>query len=276
MIQVNEKIAKEIISKGESDTVEFKSRFVPDPILSRILTAFANSKGGILFIGIEDDSNIVGLSSKEQSAAMHRIDSLNESIFNRTLQFSSINIENKEIVYCAVDQAPEYIRPIATSSGTVFTRVGTSVQKTVIELKTPKIITTERKIKIFIAMSFGEEVEPALVDYFKALERAIKKISRNIEIIRIDLEEGDYEISQEIMNKIDHSDIVITDFTLNPNNVYFELGYARGKGKRIIQTARKDTMLAFDVRNWRTTFYVNATQLEEKIGPEIVKAIDEM
>ena len=98
MIQVNEKIEKEIISKGESDTVEFKSRLVPDPILSRILTAFANSKGGLLFVGIEDDGNIVGLSSEEQSAAMHRLHSLNESIFNRTLQFGY------KIVICAVSE----------------------------------------------------------------------------------------------------------------------------------------------------------------------------
>ena len=59
MIQVNDKIVKEIIRKGESDTVEFNSRLVSDHILSRILTAFANSKGGILLIGIEDDGNVL-------------------------------------------------------------------------------------------------------------------------------------------------------------------------------------------------------------------------
>lgn len=48
-----------------------------------------------------------------------------------------------------------------------------------------------------------------------------------------------------------------------PRNVYFELGYARGKGKVTIQLARRDTTLEFDVRNWRTSFYKNATELEE-------------
>jgi hypothetical protein len=50
----------------------------------------------------------------------------------------------------------------------------------------------------------------------------------------------------------------------------FEIGYARGKGLRIIQSARKGTELEFDIRNWRTLFYRNATELEEKLIPELL------
>ncbi len=78
------------------------------------------------------------------------------------------------------------------------------------------------------------------------------------------------------MNEIDNSDIVIADFTLSPANVYFELGYARGIRKRIIQTARKSTALEFDVRNWRTTFYRNANELEEKLVAELQTAYAEV
>jgi nucleoside 2-deoxyribosyltransferase len=85
-----------------------------------------------------------------------------------------------------------------------------------------------------------------------------------------------YEISQQIMNEIDQADIVISDFTLNARNVYFELGYARGKGCRIIQTARKGTILEFDIRNWRTLFYRNATELEERFIPEIKVAYEDI
>ena len=88
----------------------------------------------------------------------------------------------------------------------------------------------------------------------------------------MDLVEGDFEISQQIMEEIDAAQIGLADFTLSPNNVYFELGYARGKGKRIIQTARKDTGLEFDVRNWRTVFYRNATELQEKLVAEFRSA----
>jgi len=67
--------------------------------------------------------------------------------------------------------------------------------------------------------------------------------------------EGDYDIPERIMEEIDKAHIVLADFTLNPANVYFELGYARGKGKRVIQAARKNTVLEFDIRNQRTIFF---------------------
>jgi nucleoside 2-deoxyribosyltransferase len=88
----------------------------------------------------------------------------------------------------------------------------------------------------------------------------------------MDVVEGDYEISQQIMKEIDDATIVLADFTLNPANVYFEVGYARGKGKRIIQCARKGTALEFDTRNWRTIFYKNATELEKALLPALSEA----
>jgi hypothetical protein len=122
-------------------------------------------------------------------------------------------------------------------------------------------------------MSFRLEEEPALVDYSAAIKRAICATGLPLELVRIDLVDGDYEISQRIMDEIDRCEIVLADFTLSPPNVYFELGYARGrKTKQIIQTARKGTNLEFDVRNWRTEFYRNATELEEKLQPVLRNA----
>lgn len=48
-----------IIDKGEGINTEFKKSFNDDAIIS--LTAFANSKGGKLFIGISDTKQITGL-----------------------------------------------------------------------------------------------------------------------------------------------------------------------------------------------------------------------
>jgi hypothetical protein len=40
----------------------------------------------------------------------------------------------------------------------------------------------------------------------------------------------------------------------------------------VIQTARKDTRLEFDIRNWHTAFYRNATELEQKLEVAIKAA----
>lgn len=133
-------------------------------------------------------------------------------------------------------------------------------------------MTRTRSCVAFVAMSFRDEEEPALVDYFRAMERAAARTNLPITMRRIDLVEGDYEISQRLMDETDAAEIVIADFTLSSRNVYFELGYARGRHKRIIQTARKGENLEFDVRNWRTTFYRNATELEDRFVAELMAA----
>ncbi len=125
---------------------------------------------------------------------------------------------------------------------------------------------------VFVAMSFRIDEDPALVDYFEAMRRAAKKTQLPFALRRMDYVEGDFEISQRILAEIDLASIVIVDFTLSSRNVYFEAGYARGRGKRLIQTARKETTLEFDARGWRTIFYKNATELEASIAQSLVSA----
>ena len=50
---VNEIKIKELIRHGESATLEFKTNFNDEVIVS--LNAFANSKGGSVYIGVSDN-----------------------------------------------------------------------------------------------------------------------------------------------------------------------------------------------------------------------------
>lgn len=104
------------------------------------------------------------------------------------------------------------------------------------------------------------------------MRRAVDRTQLPLDLRRIDNIEGDFEISQRILTEIDGAKIVIADFTLSPRNVYYEAGYARGRGKRVVQTARKDTHLEFDTRGWRTIFYRNATELEDALVDALTSA----
>jgi predicted HTH transcriptional regulator len=268
----------EIISQGESDNVEFKTKLPPADLIAKILTAFANSQGGILIVGISDKGEIIGLSNNELMNTFIRLQHLTASLFSWPIETNSVNIDGKNIVYVIVDKAPPHLAPIMTAKGAIYTqRSGRLTRLESEEFVKSEIIDfkqTQAKEEYiaFVAMSFRDEEEPALVDYLRAMERAISASELSIKLTRMDLVEGDYEISQQLMDEIDRADIVITDFTLSPANVYFELGYARGRKKRIIQTARKGTLLEFDVRNWRTLFYRNATELEQKLIAELKAA----
>lgn len=269
-----------LIAGRESQYVEFKTKLPSDDIVARNMAAFANTDGGILILGVSDNGQLIGLLEEEVGIVMDRLTKIASSLLPRPIQVRAVDVRGKCLVFAVIEKTPDEFGLITTSRGELYQRkrdrivsadvreIGISVLGTGITLK--KVLKkVTRKVKVFVAMPFREEEEPALVDYFRAMERAVQSTKLPIEFVRIDLEEGDYEISQEIMDKIDECDIIISDFTLNARNVYFELGYARGRNKRIIQTTRKGTSLEFDIRNWRTIFYKNATELEEKLIPAL-------
>ena len=270
---------KQLISQGESDTVEFKTKLPPENSIAKVLTSFANSQGGILIIGVDDNGEITGLSDSEALLAAGRLSEVHSSLFTQPTRVGARQIDGKAVACIIVDKAPPHLTPVTTSTGEIYLRLNARIVKlseVIKESETPLKMavpaSTNEPCVIFVAMSFREEEEPSLVDYYRAIQRAVERVKLPITLVRMDLVEGDYEISQQLMDEIDKADVVIADFTLSPANVYFELGYARGRGKRIIQTARKNTPLEFDVRNWRTLFYRNATELEEKLISEVEKS----
>ncbi|WP_289022979.1 ATP-binding protein [Desulfobacter postgatei] len=265
-----------IIREGESATVEFKSKLPPADVIARVFAAFANTKGGILLVGVTDDGSVCGVQKNEIEPSIDRLQRITSSLLGYPVQISVIDIQGKPIIYAVVNAAPQHFGPILSSKGEFLKRNGSqiiAIPGSSIKGALRQFVETikeenKKELKIFVAMSFRDEEEPALEDYYRAMKRAVDNTKMPIVLRRMDLIDGDFEISQQIMKEIDSSDAMIADFTLTSRNVYFELGYARGKDIRVIQTARKGTSLEFDIRNWKTIFYRNATELEEKLIPE--------
>jgi hypothetical protein len=267
----------ELIRRGESEKAEFKASVPTEDIVARVLVAFANTHGGTLIIGVKDDSTIIGVPEDQIKPTVETLRRICSSLFRWSVPVGPVTIGDRRVVYAHVSACPPEYRPVTTPRGKAFMRKGEQISEFPVHKPAPKIaMQARRTIRLFVAMSFREAEEPALVDYWNAMQRAVTSTGLPIDLRRIDLVEGDYEISQEVMNEIDEADIVLADFTLNARNVYFELGYARSAKKRIIQTARKETALEFDVRNWRTLFYRNATGLESNLVGAIQAAYAEV
>lgn len=64
---------KKLVSRGESGTLEFKRKATYPEKIVREMIAFANTKGGVLLLGIGDDKTIPGLKYPEdESLVVHK------------------------------------------------------------------------------------------------------------------------------------------------------------------------------------------------------------
>jgi hypothetical protein len=119
---------------------------------------------------------------------------------------------------------------------------------------TPAAATTLLAIPIdpkfvFVIMSFDKRLDPV----YQSFRMAASAVGLNAQ--RVSDQLGDYRITDRIIENIHKACLLITDLSLERPNVYFELGYARGLGKTVIETALEGTNLHFDVKDWTCIFY---------------------
>ena len=55
----------ELIEGGENSKVEFKRKFSESEKIAKEMIAFANSKGGRILFGVDDDKTVVGVESEK-------------------------------------------------------------------------------------------------------------------------------------------------------------------------------------------------------------------
>ena len=116
---------EQVLSKGENLTVEFKTWIHAKDMRERIslavdeLVAFANAKGGTVYMGVEDDGTVTGCNRYDTQKIM-------ESIYDRTRPalFTEIEViyyEGKEVLAIKVERDG---MTYATSDGRCLKRLG--------------------------------------------------------------------------------------------------------------------------------------------------------
>lgn len=104
----NKDLIKTIV-KGESKTIEFKTSFQKEAVES--VVAFANSYGGKIFIGVEDNGNILGVSISGET-----IQNYVNTIKQNTQPSIIVDIEEHEIdskVILVIDVKEYPLKPIS-------------------------------------------------------------------------------------------------------------------------------------------------------------------
>lgn len=110
----------------ETENIEFKSRFTDD--IYKEVIAFANTDGGFVYIGIDDDGNVVGLSDVDEEYT--RItNGIRDAIMPDVTMFVHYTIQDNGVIRIAVNEGtnkPYYLKGKGLKPSGVYVRQGTS------------------------------------------------------------------------------------------------------------------------------------------------------
>jgi len=111
----------DLIKTGESNTVEFKEKFDEQTIESAV--AFANTTGGIIFIGVSDKNNIKGIKVGKETLNQWA-NQISQSTDPRIIpELEKIKVDGKTVIAVKIKENP--IKPIS-KKGRCLKRVDSS------------------------------------------------------------------------------------------------------------------------------------------------------
>ena len=117
------------MSFRESEVIELKTQIVAD--ICKEVIAFANTRGGTLYIGVEDNGNVVGVTDADrvilQMNNMVR-DSIKPDV-TMFVHYETLTVDDKEIIAATIQQGtdrPYYLGSKGLKPSGVYVRNGTS------------------------------------------------------------------------------------------------------------------------------------------------------
>lgn len=154
---------KKLVLKGEGQTLEFKRKANhPDKIV-REMVAFANTNGGILLIGIEDDKTIYGskVPDEEIFAVTHHLE-LYAPLINYTFEKVAIS-QKREVLVFYIEESEKkpiylthYLQPKEKSA---FVR---AADKSIVASVEMEYILRYRSLQTGVRFRFGEREKQVL------------------------------------------------------------------------------------------------------------------
>jgi predicted HTH transcriptional regulator len=180
---MNRKKILELIEMGEGLHVEYKQRFSTHEKIAKSIIAFANTSGGVILIGVDDDKSIYGIESEKSDTELVKETAEKFCVPPVICNINSYEIENKEVM--AVDIPESDIKPhriqdyksyLDLNSAQVYVRVN---DKSVLASKEMiKLLQTRQSNKSLVNYSVGNN-EKIVFEYLEKNEKiSVKELSK--------------------------------------------------------------------------------------------------
>lgn len=172
----------DLIEGGETLLCEFKRKFSTQEKIAREMIAFANTKGGFLIIGVDDDKKIVGVESEKTESELILDAAKNFCEPPVDVHIDYVEIKGKEVVVAEVLESnnkphrlQDYLSELDINNAVVTIRVNDkSLQASKEMIRILKAQSSQMKLKKY---SIGTN-EKAVFEYLDKNETiSVKELS---------------------------------------------------------------------------------------------------
>jgi hypothetical protein len=202
---------------------------------------------------------------------LHSLTSFDGEIINYESTFGDDSLQIWRKLYFANPAELDFYMNNLNSQGLIsfeeYAGIG-SYQNMVLTLEglTKLVSIEERKYSrfCFVAMSFSKELEPI---YDAAILPSLLETDFKPIIVSKETIDSDKTINDAIIAGIKRSRFTIAEFTEHRAGVYFEAGYALGRGQKVIYSCRKSDIdkAHFDTRNFQHIVWETYEELKEAL-----------
>lgn len=129
---------KNLIQTGESSFLEFKHSVASPEKIAREMAAFANTKGGTILIGVEDNGEMIGVEGYHEEEFWLNQAARDECIPEVPVQIEMMNIGERDILIVKVPEAekkPIYVR-------------GKKVRQVYIRIKDESVVASDEFVEV--------------------------------------------------------------------------------------------------------------------------------
>jgi hypothetical protein len=196
--------------------------------------------------------------------------------FNR-YQYWGLHVHHDEGVVLGVDPPSQGEKPVSDvgKAQRAFEEAAAGISD-LVDLLLPaapnvcsKGSASYRPNTAFIMMAIDSK-QPELQD----VRQGIKDVCEEFGITAITADEIEHDgaITDRILEEIETSEFLIADLTGERPNVYYELGHAHAREKRVMVYRRADTKLHFDIAHRNCPSYDNVTNLKLQLRKRLESA----
>lgn len=114
----------DILSQGENSAVEFKSAGTNTEMMAREMISFANTNGGVILVGVEDDGTVSGIDTGKQNEAWVSNIARDAVVPPLNVVAQILDYQGTNLLYVNVPKGKH--KPYHSNSGKFYIRVGST------------------------------------------------------------------------------------------------------------------------------------------------------